>query len=515
MANYTAAQMKAGALGEVLNAGQQYEFTLTTPAYTSQSVYFGAASFVVDSSTFTNANLQGSSTNTKVGALEEGAIPLSNVVAGITVNGTFLFDVEGDLQGSSAQISLTSTAGTITSALVVRGGRDFTSGDGITISQNDLQAAGFANANASQQIDVFPDHIRGEYVSSNMTGSFGGVGATGIILSGLNLRSSATGGTGGTVATLLNQAPSSQTGGGSLATFDLVVDLSGGVIAPANTFTGTITGGEDGTPGVYTGVVSTTDGDGVNLRLDVTTITNGIFKAAQSFDTFSAVTATKDGVTGALATSSATGVGATVVITTLAGVVSQVVISTQGSGYVVAETLTVSQAAMDADLGIGTVDADLVITIAPKDLGSSVQTVTSATGGDLYEVGDTITVRNDLIGDTTTDLVIGVRAADLTPTLASITIGDNNGSGYASGDQLTFSGAASPGGATDIVLTLIDGYFTSGPTLGWIISNRGFAFTLPQSVGAAVVAFNFTPTTLIPANSYLIKSTGHFTLNIT
>ena len=514
MANYTAAQMTAGALGEVLNAGQQYEFTLTTPAYTSQSVYFGAATFMTDSSTFTNANLQGSSTNPIVGALEEGAIPLSNVVAGITVNGTFLFDVVGDLQGSSAQISLTSTAGVITSALVVRGGRDFTSGDGITISQNDLQAAGFANADASQQIDVFPDHIRGEYVSSNMTGSFGGVGATGVILSGLNLRSSATGGTGGTVATLLNQAPSSQTGGGSLATFDLVVDLSGGVISPAQTLAGTPTGGEDGTPGVYTGV-ATTSPNGESLTLDVTTITTGVFKAAQSFDTFTTVNAAKDGVTGALATTSATGVGATVVITALAGVVSQVVISAQGSGYVVAETLTVSQAAMDADGAIGVVDADLVITIAPKDLGSSVQTVVSADAGTLYEVGDVITVARELIGGTTTNLTIGVRPADLTPTLASITIGDNNGSGYDVGDQLTFSGAASPGGATAIVLTLIDQFFTSGPTLGWIISNRGFAFTLPQSVGAAVVAFNFTPTTLIPANSYLIKSTGHFTLNIT
>ena len=411
MANYTAEQMNAGALGEVLNAGQQYEFTLTTPTYTSQSVYFDAAYFVVDSSTFTNANLT----------------PPSTII----------------------------------------------------------------------------------------TGSFGGVGMTGIILSGLNLTGSATGGTGGTVATLLNQAPSSQTGGGSLATFDLVVDLSGGVIAPAVTLGGALTGGDDGTPGAYTGVATTSDGDGVGLTLDVTTLTTGVFKAAQSFDTFSAVTATIDGVTGPIATTSPTGVGATVVITSLAGVVSQVVISAQGSGYVVAEALTVSQAAMDADGGIGTVDAGLVITIAPKDLGSSVQTVISSAGGTLYDVGDVITVQKELIGDTTTNLTLPVVTADLTPTLASIAIGDNNGSGYDVGDQLTFSGAASPGGATAVVLTLIDQYFTSGPTLGWVISNSGFAFSLPQNVGAEVVAFNFTPTTLIPVNSYLLKSTGHATLNIT
>ena len=172
MADYTAAQMTAGVLGEVLTGGTAYTFTIATPAYLSQSVYFGSATLMTDSSTFTNANLQGSSTNPIIGALKGGLIPLSNTVGSITGGPHTFLDVEGDLQGSSAQISLTSTAGTITSALVVRGGRDFTSGDGITISQNDLQAAGFANANASQQIDVFPDHIRGEYVSSNMTGSF-------------------------------------------------------------------------------------------------------------------------------------------------------------------------------------------------------------------------------------------------------------------------------------------------------------------------------------------------------
>ena len=411
MANYTAAQMNAGALGEVLNAGQQYEFTLTTPTYPSQSVYFGSAYFVVDSSTFTNANLQGSSTN--------------------------------------------------------------------------------------------------------LTGSFGGVGESGVILSGLNLTGSTTGGTGGTVATLLNQAPTSQTGGGSLATFDLVVDLTGGNIATAQTLAGTPTGGEDGTPGTYDGVATTSDGDGVNLTLDVTTITTGVFRAAQSFDTFSAVTATVDGFTGAIATTSPTGVNATVVITSLAGEVSQVVISAQGSGYVVAETLTVSQAAMDADGGIGTVNADLVITIAPKDLGSSIQTAISAGAGTLYEVGDVITVAKELIGDTTTDLTIPLVTADITPTLASVEVGDNQGSGYGVGDELTFSGADSPGGATAIVLTILDRYFTSDELLGWVVSNRGFAFPLPQNVGVGVVAFNFTPTTLIPANSYLIKSTGHFTLAIT
>tara|TARA_B100000497_G_scaffold71962_1_gene80832 strand:- start:714 stop:1427 length:714 start_codon:yes stop_codon:yes gene_type:complete len=175
MAAYTVTQMTAGVLGEVLTGGTAYTFTIATSAYTSQSVYFGSATLTTDSSTITNTNLQGSSTNAKVGALKGGLIPLSNVVdqiTGVGANSTFTFDVDGDLQGSGAQIDLTATAGTITRAKVVRGGQNFTSGDGITISQTDLQAAGFTNADASQQLDLFPDHIEGNYISSDFTGTF-------------------------------------------------------------------------------------------------------------------------------------------------------------------------------------------------------------------------------------------------------------------------------------------------------------------------------------------------------
>ena len=175
MANYTVTQMTAGVLGEVLTGGTAYTFTIATPAYTSQSVYFGAATLTTDSSTITNTNLQGSSTNAKVGALKGGLIPLSNTVdqiTGVGANSTFTFDVDGDQQGSNAQIELTATAGTITRANVTKGGQNFISGDGITISQNDIQAAGFSNADASQQIDLFPNHIEGNYISSNFAGTY-------------------------------------------------------------------------------------------------------------------------------------------------------------------------------------------------------------------------------------------------------------------------------------------------------------------------------------------------------
>jgi hypothetical protein len=176
MANYNSSSMWGGVLGEELTAGTEYTFALQTFAYPSQSVYANTAYFMTDSSTTTNSNLQGSSTNAKVGALREGLIPLSNTVGSITgigANSTFTFDVSGDSGvGSRGQIALTATAGTITSAQVTSGGEGYVSGDGITISQNDLQAAGFSNADASQQLDLFPDYIEGTYISSDFTGTF-------------------------------------------------------------------------------------------------------------------------------------------------------------------------------------------------------------------------------------------------------------------------------------------------------------------------------------------------------
>ena len=57
MAAYTSTEMTAGVLGEVLTGGTTYTFSIATPAYASQSVYFGSAAFMTDSSLSTNYNL--------------------------------------------------------------------------------------------------------------------------------------------------------------------------------------------------------------------------------------------------------------------------------------------------------------------------------------------------------------------------------------------------------------------------------------------------------------------------
>ena len=170
MATYNQLAMSGGgALGEALTvAGAPYTFTFSTPTFPSQSIYGGDAYFILNSSVGGNPLL---SPINAAGPLRLGSIPMSNTVAGITVpaaNKTFTFDVQGDNGGGGAVINLTSgdldpTSTTIISAMVTKAGLNFRTGDGITITQNDLQAAGFTNADASQQFDVFTNYIETGY----------------------------------------------------------------------------------------------------------------------------------------------------------------------------------------------------------------------------------------------------------------------------------------------------------------------------------------------------------------
>ena len=173
MATYSSGSMSGGGTpGEVLTAATTYTFALQNRD--GQYSQVGTSYLALDGDGI--ATQQAGGTIIKSGPLNLGSIPLSNTVSGITGGPyTFTFDVEGDLFGGGAIISLTSAGGTIVSAMVTNGGLAFQTGDGITISQNDLQAAGFANANASQQIDIFANFINDNIGDpQSITGSFGG-----------------------------------------------------------------------------------------------------------------------------------------------------------------------------------------------------------------------------------------------------------------------------------------------------------------------------------------------------
>ena len=183
MAIYTPEQMNAGVLGEVLTAGTTYAFTFTTDTYASQSVFFGSAQVVMNSATTTNASLQGSSTNQIVGSLNVGQqIPLSNSPISCDINQTATIFVNGLTRGSGAQLSFTSTGwngvngsgtGKITEAFVVTtSGSNYISGDDLNVPRGTpgIQGLGFTNADKAAIMDIFPDKIKGTYISSNFDG---------------------------------------------------------------------------------------------------------------------------------------------------------------------------------------------------------------------------------------------------------------------------------------------------------------------------------------------------------
>jgi len=185
MATYSQEVLNSGSLGEVLTGAVAYTFTIATPAYTSQSVYFDSATFMTDSSTFTNAGLQGSSTNQKVGSLSNGMIlPLTNTPISCDINQTATIFVEGATRGSGAVLSFTSTGwngvlgsgtGQITQAIVTAiTGSNFISGDTITVSRGTpgIQGLGFTNADKPAEMAITVDDIDGEYISSDFSGTF-------------------------------------------------------------------------------------------------------------------------------------------------------------------------------------------------------------------------------------------------------------------------------------------------------------------------------------------------------
>ena len=185
MATFSSQSMhNAGTPGQQLDAGVTYTFALQNRneipinppkdmTLTSQWGNYGTSYLILDGTGL--ATQQAGGTTSVTGPLQLNLIPASSPAFTATVNDTFNFDVEGSLQGSRAVMAITTAAGVFTTAKVINGGENFISGDTITISQNDLQAAGFANANRNIIFDVFPDYVVNTFPNSTtITGSFGG-----------------------------------------------------------------------------------------------------------------------------------------------------------------------------------------------------------------------------------------------------------------------------------------------------------------------------------------------------
>tara|TARA_B110000858_G_scaffold120161_1_gene137237 strand:+ start:228 stop:923 length:696 start_codon:yes stop_codon:yes gene_type:complete len=173
MATFSSGSMHgSGTPGQELTGGTTYTFQLQNRD--GQYPLRGAQYLVIDGNGLATQQAGGEPTS-YVGPLKEISLPPSSPLFTTTVDGTFIFDVQGAIQGSRALIAITTQAGIFSTAKVQSGGVDFLDGDTITISQNDLQAAGFTNANRNIIFDVFPNYIAYIYpTNTTITGVFGG-----------------------------------------------------------------------------------------------------------------------------------------------------------------------------------------------------------------------------------------------------------------------------------------------------------------------------------------------------
>jgi len=196
MAIFSSLSMQnAGTPGQALTAGTSYFFLLnnnneipsnppTDSTLTSQFANFGTSFLVIDGTGL--ATQQAGGEVTLVGPLKPGqTLPLSNAPISCDINQTATISVAGDLQGSGATVSLTSTGwngvngsgtGKITEARVTSvSGSNFISGDVITIPRGTpgIQGLGFTNADKPAIMDLFPDRINCTFPNSTtITGSF-------------------------------------------------------------------------------------------------------------------------------------------------------------------------------------------------------------------------------------------------------------------------------------------------------------------------------------------------------
>ena len=198
MATFSSQSMhNAGTPGQQLDAGVTYTFALQNRneipinppkdmTLTSQWGNYGTSYLFLDGTGL--ATQQAGGEVTLVGSLKPGqTIPLTNSPISCDINQTATISVAGDLQGSGATLSLTSTGwdgingsgtGKITEAVVTSiSGSNFISGDVITIPRGTpgVQGLGFTNADKPAIMDLFPDRINCTFPNSTtITGKFDG-----------------------------------------------------------------------------------------------------------------------------------------------------------------------------------------------------------------------------------------------------------------------------------------------------------------------------------------------------
>ena len=215
----------------------------------------------------------------------------------------------------------------------------------------------------------------------------------------------------------------------------------GGLESGFNLFTLINSNPTTGTVGNFVGA-ATVGGSGGGLTVNYTVATLDTFLPAAALTLPGGlVTADSPGTTGALATTGA-GTGATVVVTGDGTNITGAVISNAGSsGYVAGATITVSQADMTNDGGIGTVGGDLVITIQQVDLKSTITAVTVNNPGTGYKLNDVVTIAAAVLGGASDATFLPLTAAAVENGMPFVL------STISQGDIMNSSGSLLTGGA--------------------------------------------------------------------
>jgi len=191
---------------------------------------------------------------------------------------------------------------------------------------------------------------------------------------------------------------------------------SGAIIAGTSLLGSFASGGQGGTAGTYSDVVSTTSGTGTGLSLDVvTSIDNGkllatadALLASVTIQISGGAAATYPGVALSGGTEGTGAVGT--IILSDSTTISSITVTTTGSGFVATETITIPSSSLGASGSGGT---DAVFTLVAGDLFVEPTSISAQDVGAGYAVGDTVTIDSTLIGTPAADLVLTLVDADI------------------------------------------------------------------------------------------------------
>ena len=215
-----------------------------------------------------------------------------------------------------------------------------------------------------------------------------------------------------------------------------IVELNGGTGTGASgSITVTAGAGNDASIPTYTSLTFTASGSGYSLGdqlvIPAGALSNGNLIKGSTITNVFAPTVSVDQIVQNIPITTSTGQGSTATVTSAGNVITTVVVNAVGLGYAVNQDIIIKESVLE-NLGFGAVSGDYIGNLVAANMATSVANtlpalvsanltvkptnVTIQTGGNLYNVGDTITVAKANIGNSTNDLIYTLKNNDFTLT---------------------------------------------------------------------------------------------------